>query len=125
MEWEINPVSCNLNFVLEFLIDLYYQNYQYRTINVHSRTISASHLPVGGSPVSSHPLISRFMKGIFESVTTVLNYLKSLSPLEDLNLKQLTLKVVMLSALVFDVVVVFFTKWTLIFVTSRMMVMCF
>ena len=33
MEWEINPVSCNLNFVLEFLTDLYYQNYQYRTIN--------------------------------------------------------------------------------------------
>ena len=52
------------------------------------------------------------MKGIFElrppqphlfttwSVMTVLKYLKSLRPPEDLNLKQLTLKVVMLSALV-------------------------
>ena len=52
------------------------------------------------------------MKGIFElrppqprlfttwSVMTVLKYLKSLSRPEDLNLKQLTLKVVMLSALV-------------------------
>ena len=52
------------------------------------------------------------MKGIFElrppqprlfttwSVMTVLKYLKSLSPPEGLSLKQLTLKVVMLSALV-------------------------
>ena len=112
MEREINPVSCNLNFVLEFLTDLFYQNYQYRTINVYRSTISASHLPIDGSPTGSHPLISRFMKGIFElrppqprlfttwSVMTVLKYLKSLSPPEDLNLKQLTLKVVMLSALV-------------------------
>ena len=101
-----------LNFVLEFLTVLFYQNYQYRTINVYWSTISGSHLPVNGSPIGSHPLISHFMKGIFElrppqprlftiwSVMTVLKYLKSLSPPEDLNLKQLTLKVVMLSALV-------------------------
>ena len=114
MEWEINPVSFNLNFVFEFLTDLYYQNYQYRTINVYRSTISASHLPIDGSPISSHPLISRFIKGIFElrppqprlfttlSVMTVLKYLKSLSsrPPEGLNLKQLTLKVVMLPTLV-------------------------
>ena len=112
MEREINPVSCNQNFVLEFLTDLYYQNYQYRTINVYRSTVSESHLPIDGSPIGSHPLISRFMKGIFElrppqpslfttwSVMTVLKYLKSLSPPEGLNLKQLTLKVVMLSALV-------------------------
>ena len=98
--------------MLEFLTDLFYQNYQYRTINVYRSTISASHLPVDGSPIASHPLISRFMKGIFElrppqsllfttwSVMTVLKYLKSLSPPEDLSLKQSTLKVVMLSALV-------------------------
>ena len=66
MEREINPVSCNLNFVLEFLTDPFYQNYQHRTINVYRSTISASHLPVDGSPVGSHPPISRFMKGIFE-----------------------------------------------------------
>ena len=112
MEWEISPVSCNRNFVLEFLTDLFYQNYQYGTINVYRSTISASHLLIDGSPIGSHPLISHFMKGIFElrppqpclfttlSVMTVLKYLKSLSPQEDLNLKQLTLKVVMLSALV-------------------------
>ena len=93
--------------MLEFLTVLYYQNYQYRTTYVYRSTISASHLPIG-----SHPLISHLMKGIFElrppqprlfttwSVMTVLSYLKSLSPLEDLNLKQLTLKAVMLSALV-------------------------
>ena len=112
MERKINPVSCNLNVVLEFLRDLCYQNYQYRTINVYRSTISVSHLPIDHSPISSHPPISCFMKGIFElrppqprlfttwSVMTMLNYLKSLSLLEDLNLKQSTLKVVTLSALV-------------------------
>ena len=112
MEKEINPVSCNQNFVLEFLTDLYYQNYQYSTINVYRSTISASHLPIDGSSIGSHPLISSFLKGIFElrppqpclfttwSVMTMLTYLKSLSPPEGLNLKQLALKVVMLSALV-------------------------
>ena len=99
MEQEINPVSCNLNFVLEFLTDLFHQNYQYRTINVYRSTISASHLCIDGSLIGSHPLISHFMKGIFEprppqpclfttwSVMTVLKYLKSVSPPEDLNLK--------------------------------------
>ena len=103
MEREINPVPCNLNFVLEFLTDLYYQNYQYRTINVYRSTISASHLPIDGSPIGNHQIISHFMKSIFElrppqprpftawSVMTVLNYLKSLSPAEGLNLKQLKL----------------------------------
>ena len=135
MEWKINPVSCNLNFVLEFSIDLYYQNYQYRTINVHRSTISASHLPIDGSLTGSHPLISRFMKGMFKlrppqprllttcNVMTVLKYLKSFNPPEGLNLKQLTLEVVMLSALVS--VARCFTKWTLTFLTSGMMVMCF
>ena len=112
MEREINPVSCDLNFALECLTDIYYQNYQYRTINVYRSTTSASHLPIDGSPIGSHLLVSRFMKGIFElrppqprlfttwNVMTVLKYLKSLGPPEGLNLKQLTLKVVMLSALV-------------------------
>ena len=98
--------------MLEFLTDLYCQSYQYRTINIYRSTISASHLPIDGSPIGSHPLISCFMKGIFElrppqprlcttwNVMNVLKYLKSLSPPEGLNLKQLTLKVVMLSALV-------------------------
>ena len=112
MEQEINPVSCNLNFVLEFLTDLYHQNYQYRSINVYRSTTFASHLSIDGSPIGSHPLISGFMKDIFElrapqpplfttwSVMIVLKYLKSLCPPEGLNLKQLTLKVVMLSSLV-------------------------
>ena len=110
---EINLVSCNLHFVLEFLTDLYYQNYQYVTTNVYRSTISASHFPIDGSPIGSHAPISCLTKGIFElslpprprlftawSVMTVLNFLKLLSPPEDSNLKQLTLKVVMLSALI-------------------------
>ena len=87
MEREINPVSCDLNFVLEFLTDPFYQNYQHRTINVYRRTISASHLPIDGSPVDSNQPISRFMKSICElrppqpclfTTWSVLNFLKLL-----------------------------------------------
>ena len=139
MEWEIDLISCNLNFVLESLTDLSYQNYQFRTINVYRSTISASHLPIDGSPIGSHPLISHFMKLIFElrplqphllttwSVMTVLKYLKSLTPPEDLNLKQLTLKVVLLSALVSAARCSFLHQMDLNknFLTSGMMVKCF
>ena len=120
--------------MLESLTDLYYQNYLFRTINVYRSTISASHLPIDGSPIGSHPLISRFMKGIFElrplqphllttwSVMTVV-----CSPPEDLNLKQLTLKVVLLSALVSAARCNFLHQMDLNknFLTSGMMVKCF
>jgi hypothetical protein len=61
--------------------------------------------------VGSHPLVVRFMKGVFNSrptsprtcktweVSHVLNYLKTLTPAKYLSLKDLTLKLTMLIAL--------------------------
>ena len=63
------------------------------------------------STFGQHPLVCRFIKGIFESrpslpryqetwdVTVVLDYLTKLGPPGNLRLKDLTLKVVMLMAL--------------------------
>ena len=71
-----------------------------------------THLPVDGICVGSHPFISRLMKGIFNlrppcpryvqtwDVSVVLCYLKFLSPAPLLSMKNLTLKLVMLMALV-------------------------
>ena len=70
-----------------------------------------THVPVDGSQIGSHPLVSRFMKGVFElrppqpkyletwDVSIVLKYLLSLSPKESLSLKQLSFKVITLMAL--------------------------
>ena len=61
--------------------------------------------------VGSHPLVIRFLKGLYNlrfpvsryfevwDVNQVLDYLKTLSPLVELSLKQLTLKLVTLIAL--------------------------
>ena len=97
-----------------FLTELFDKGLQYRTINTHCSAISMTHiyLPLDGSLIGSHPLVSRFMKGVFQSrppcprylatwdVSVVLSHLRSLSPKEDLSLKDVTFKLTMLMALV-------------------------
>ena len=85
---------------------------QYRTINLNRSTISMTHAPVNGCVIGSHSIISRFMKGIFQfrmptpkylvtsDVSVVLGYLKTLSPKNSLSLKQSTLRLAMLMALI-------------------------
>jgi len=62
----------------------------------------------GSHPFGSHQLVTRFLKGIYETrkpqpkyktiwdVATVIKYLKSLWPLEQLSLKDLTIKLLIL-----------------------------
>ena len=71
-----------------------------------------THAPVDGCVIGSYPIISRFIKGIFQlrmptpkylvtwDVSVVLGYLKTLSPKNSLSLKQSTLKLAMLMALI-------------------------
>ncbi len=66
---------------------------------------------LSNTPFGRHPLVSRFMKGVFNSrpaltkykeiwdISTVLTYIKTLYPLEKISLKELTFKVVMLLAI--------------------------
>ena len=76
-------------------MDLYDKGLQYRTINTNRISISMTHLPLDGSLIGSHSLVSRFLKGVFQSrppcprylatwdISVVLCYLKILSPKED------------------------------------------
>ena len=69
-----------------------------------------THIPIEGGSIDSHPLISRFMKGIFElspptprylqtsDVFIGLKFLKTLSPKESISFKLLSYKVLMLCA---------------------------
>ena len=107
-----HPTSCPFNIVLEFLTDLFDKGFQYQTVNTCRSAISMTRLPVDGSLIGSHPPVSRFMKGVFQSrppcprylatwdVSVVLSYLRTLSPKEDLSLTEVTLKLIMLMDLV-------------------------
>ena len=111
-EREIKPYNPPLNIVLDFLVHLHNQDLEYTTINTARNAILAIILPQGTTTIGSHQIISRFMKGIYRSkppgpkcqttwyVQPVLTYLSSLGTANNLDLKTLSLKLLMLVAVV-------------------------
>ena len=98
--------------VLDFVTLLYQQGLTYSAINT-ARSALSSHITLeNGTCVGQHPLVSRLMKGIFQEkpprpkyteiwdVSIVLSHLRSLSPVDKLSLKELTLKLIVLILLV-------------------------
>ena len=96
---------------MEFLYQQYDNGLSYSSINTARSALSTIiFLPDGGS-FGNHPLVSRFLKDVFElrpslpcykdiwDVSIVFDYLKTLPPLEELNLKDITHKTVLLVAL--------------------------
>ncbi len=104
-----------VNNVLNFLHTLYAQDLSYSTINTARSALSACLLDTTFSgtnyTITNHPLLIRYMKGVFNSrkptpkysetwdVNIVLNYLAKLFPLDNLSLKDHSFKLVMLLAL--------------------------
>ena len=105
-------MQTNALTVIEFLTCLYHQGLNYSSINVARSALSSFVIMKGTATVGNHSLISRFMKGIFSlrppvpryeviwDVNIVLDFLRKLAPIYKLSLKQLTLKLTMLIALV-------------------------
>lgn len=101
-----------MNIFLNFLNHLYEDGKAYSTINTYRSAVSSTIEAVTGKQVGCHHLVSRFMKGVFVGrppqskystawdVSQVTEYLQTLCPLSGLSLKELTLKVVTLLALV-------------------------
>ena len=54
----VDPVTCSLKHVLDYLAQLFAEGKEYRTIGVHRSALSAYHAPIEGSPVGQHPKIS-------------------------------------------------------------------
>ena len=98
--------------MLNFLSGLFERNLAYRTIGVYRSTLSQTLAPIDGVPVGEHPLVSRLMRGVHNtrpperriapawSVDKVLDTVRQWSPVTALSLKTLTLKTVLLLALV-------------------------
>ncbi len=106
------PFSAPVNDILAFLAEQFNNRHlAYRTIAVYKACISQLHDPIEGRQVGTLPLVSRFMKGIFElrppqpklcsiwPVSKVLSHFAELEPLDSLSLKALTLKLIILLAL--------------------------
>ena len=108
---QIDPFKCSINFVLDFLAELYDLDYKYSSINCHRSAISAYHDPIENVPVGQHPRVSSLMTGIFNQrppqprysfvwdVEQVFSYLHNLPDNEQLSDRLLTLKLTMLLAL--------------------------
>ena len=112
-ERETDPVQPTIGAAVEFLTILYESGLSYSSINTARCALSAI-LDIPGASSGSfgeHPDVKRFMKGIFQirpplprynktwDVNLVLRHLWSMGDTENLTLKQLTLKFVMLVAL--------------------------
>jgi hypothetical protein len=110
-EREINQFQISFNHVIEFLTMLYHNNLGYSALNTARASLSALGFIIDGHAIGSHPVIIRFMKGVFNlrppaprhdyvwDVTIVLRFLRKLSPVKYLSLKDLTCKLCMLICL--------------------------
>ena len=110
-EQQVNPLSAPLESILNFLTTHIDLGREYRTLNVYRSAISATHPRIQGFNVGQHPLVVQLLKGIYNSrppmpryvniwdVEKVTQYLASLGPNEQLTLKQLSKKLVVLLAL--------------------------
>ena len=97
--------------ILDFLTELYEQGQQYSSLNTARSALSSVIVLSNEVPAGRHPLVCRLLKGVFQErpalpryvdtwdVSLVLNYLKYHYPLEELGLKELTQKLVMLMSL--------------------------
>ena len=106
-----DPFSAPLGDVLEFLLIQFEKGKQYRTINGLRSAISMTHSEVDGVKLGQHPLVVRFLKGIFNArppapkysvtwdVDSVLQYLRKLPDNDSLSFKLLSHKLAMLMAL--------------------------
>ena len=96
--------------VLNFLGEVFDTGVGYSALNT-ARSAIATFLWIDGKPAREHPLACRFMKGVFNirpalpryevtwDVSVVFKYLKKLHPPQSLSLKELSLKLVTLLAL--------------------------
>ena len=92
---------------IDFLASLYEDGLGYSAINTARSALSSVLAFPGNVTFGNHPLVSRFLKGVFElkpyhriwDVSVVLGHLKTLEPVYALDLKALTLKFTMLLCL--------------------------
>ena len=66
-ERQIDPISCAVQPFLEFLTSLFQEGLQYRTINTIRSAVSMTHSQIKGTPIGQHPLVSRLLRGVYNT----------------------------------------------------------
>ena len=102
---QIDPVSCVITTILDFLGELFDAEYEYRTINSHRSPISAYHQSIDSKRVGSNDKVCKLFSGVFNlrppqpkytftwDVQTALEYIKVNWPVNNvLSDKLLSLK---------------------------------
>ena len=91
--------------VVEFLTELFQSGIGYSCLNTARSALSSVIVFADNTPAGSHPLVARFMKGVFErrpslpkytstwDVNVVLTYLRTFKDAQSLSLKELSWKV--------------------------------
>jgi integrase len=100
--------SASVKEFLEFLFCIYQgDNLGYSAVNT-ARSAVSTVLMIDNVAAGQHPLVCRFLKGVYNQkpalprytatwdVSDMINYIRRLSPVSQLNLKQLTQKLLML-----------------------------
>ncbi len=106
---DIDPYKPSVNAVLSYLLYQYRAGLSYSTLGTIRSALSHI-ISFDGKPLGQHYLIRTFMKSVFQQrpaltkkitweVNDMLNYLRTLSPIESLTLEQLTKKTLMLMAI--------------------------
>ena len=108
---KIDPASAGVNFMLEFLSNLFSEGLQYRTINRYRSAISAYCEKSGGIPIGQHPKVYQLLSGVFNKrppqpkytviwdVFKVIDYISTLGNNENLSTNIITLKLTTLFAI--------------------------
>ena len=108
---KIDLLQVSVDEVVNFLSQSFAEGKSYSTVNTYRSALSSTLYSVNNVAVGSHPLVVRLLKGIYHlrtplprysstwDVAKVTSYLRTLFPLEQLNLKTLAMKTVMLCAL--------------------------
>ena len=110
-EHKVDLFNPDLKHPIEFLVSLYKTGLGYSAVNTARSALSTVRHCKDGCKFGDHPLVCRYMKGVFElkpalprysdiwDVNIVLDYLKTFNDLTSISLKALTLKLTMLLCL--------------------------
>ena len=108
---QADPRSTTIEIGTKFLLNLYNSGVGYSAICTARSALSSVVDPIEGFEFGKHPIISRFVSGVFKSRPTlpryvctydpdvILQYLISLPKVDCISLKELTLKITTLLAL--------------------------
>ena len=103
------PFNCSPATIVKYIRFLYDNGAEYTTVNLHRSAIAKVHQGFAGQSIGVHPLVNQAVKSVFRQrpplpkyistfdISPVLDYMTRLSPTQSLDLKQLTLKTLILT----------------------------